>query len=402
MPSSSLWTHRIGALAVGLGLAMSAVIVPCWWSIARYQSPSCSASKPDFISLYTGAKLFWTNRSALYNLEQQRLIQERVDPSRGDWVLPFFYPPFFAAFLVPLAWLPFSAAFIAMTLSNIALLAAAIALLGRRLQLNRQQTNWLVLTTFCNYGVHYGLLEGQTSFIALLLLTLFVFSLRESRSGHSGVWSGFLLFKPQLAAIPFLILLSNKKWRGLEWAFLILGLLALVSLASVGVDGVKDYMALSAQAAAGAEDLRIEPEGMHNFRAFTYFFFPVPWRDAVWWGGTFLLIALIVARSRASEKPKGNSFAEWIPIVAALILISPHLHSHDLTLLTIPFALILKRAGEAVLPRVALTLVVLGVLPLINTIAYPHLPPLLPIALLLFLAIDCWLEWSRSTFLKAT
>src|ERR1044071_2940492 len=83
MPSSSLWTHRIGALAVGLGLAMSAVIVPCWWSIARYQSPSCSASKPDFISLYTGAKLFWTNRSALYNLEQQRMIQERVDPSRG-------------------------------------------------------------------------------------------------------------------------------------------------------------------------------------------------------------------------------------------------------------------------------------------------------------------------------
>ena len=120
MPSSSIWTRRIGALAVGLGLAMSAVMLPCWWTIVRDHSPSCSVSKPDFVSLYTGAKLFWTNRSALYNLEQQRLIQERIDPSRGDWVLPFFYPPFFAAFLAPLAWLSFSAAFIAMTLINIA------------------------------------------------------------------------------------------------------------------------------------------------------------------------------------------------------------------------------------------------------------------------------------------
>lgn len=396
MPSCSVWTHRIAALSVGLGIAISAVTLPCWWTIVRDHSPSCSISKPDFISLYTGAKLFLTNRSALYNLDQQRLIQESIDPSRGGWVLPFFYPPFFAAVLVPLAWLPFSSAFIVMTVINIALLATAIALLVRRLQLNRQQTYWLVLTTWCNYGVHYGLLEGQTSFIALLLLTLFVLTLRESGFASSGIWSGFLFFKPPLAGIPLLILLSSKKWRALEWAFLMLGLFALISLLGVGVDGVKDYLALSAQAAAGDDRLRIEPEGMHNLRALTYFFFPAPWRDAVWWAGTFLLIALIVARSRASEKPNGIFFPEWISIAAALILISPHLHSHDLTLLTIPFALILKQAGEAVTPLVAVTLVLIGVLPLINTIAYPHLPPLVPIALLWFLGADFRQNSARS------
>jgi len=385
MASSSVWTHRIAALSVGLGIAMCAVTLPCWWTIVRDHSPSCSVSKPDFMSLYTGAKLFWTNRSALYNLEQQRLIQESIDPSRGDWVLPFFYPPFFAAFLVPLAWLRFSAAFIVMTVINIVLLATTIELLVRRLQLNRQQTYWLVLTTLCNYGVHYGLLEGQTSFIALLLLTLFMLTLRESGFASSGIWSGFLFFKPQLAGIPLLILLSNKKWRALEWAFLTLGLFALISLVGVGADGIKDYLALSAQAAAGDDYLRIEPEGMQNLRALTYFFFPAPWRDAVWWAGTVVLVTLIVARSRASEKPNGIFFAEWITIAAALILVSPHLHSHDLTLLIIPFALVLKQVGEAVIPLVALTLVIVGVLPLINTIAYPHLPPLIPIALLLFL-----------------
>ena len=396
MASSSVWTHRIAALSVGLGIAMCAVTLPCWWTIVRDHSPSCSVSKPDFMSLYTGAKLFWTNRSALYNLEQQRLIQESIDPSRGDWVLPFFYPPFFAAFLVPLAWLRFSAAFIVMTVINIVLLATTIELLVRRLQLNRQQTYWLVLTTLCNYGVHYGLLEGQTSFIALLLLTLFMLTLRESGFASSGIWSGFLFFKPQLAGIPLLILLSNKKWRALEWAFLTLGLFALISLVGVGADGIKDYLALSAQAAAGNDYLRIEPEGMHNLRALTYFFFPAPWRDAVWWAGTVVLVTLIVARSRASEKPNGIFFAEWITIAAALILVSPHLHSHDLTLLIIPFALVLKQVGEAVIPLVALTLVIVGVLPLINTIAYPHLPPLIPIALLLSFGADFRQNSARS------
>lgn len=396
MASSSVWTHRIAALSVGLGIAMCAVTLPCWWTIVRDHSPSCSVSKPDFMSLYTGAKLFWTNRSALYNLEQQRLIQESIDPSRGDWVLPFFYPPFFAAFLVPLAWLRFSAAFIVMTVINIVLLATTIELLVRRLQLNRQQTYWLVLTTLCNYGVHYGLLEGQTSFIALLLLTLFMLTLRESGFASSGIWSGFLFFKPQLAGIPLLILLSNKKWHALEWAFLTLGLFALISLVGVGADGIKDYLALSAQAAAGDDYLRIEPEGMQNLRALTYFFFPAPWRDAVWWAGTVVLVTLIVARSRASEKPNGIFFAEWITIAAALILVSPHLHSHDLTLLIIPFALVLKQVGEAVIPLVALTLVIVGVLPLINTIAYPHLPPLIPIALLLFLGADFRQNSARS------
>ena len=57
MSSPKVWNNRVGALALGLGLAMSAVMLPCWWSIFRYHNPSCSAYKPDFVSLYTGAVL---------------------------------------------------------------------------------------------------------------------------------------------------------------------------------------------------------------------------------------------------------------------------------------------------------------------------------------------------------
>jgi hypothetical protein len=384
MSSRKIWNNRIAALALGLGLAISAVIVPCWWSIVRYHNPSCSAYKPDFISLYTGAKLMWTDRTSLYDLEKQRLVQESIDPSRGSWVLPFFYPPFFAMALLPLAWVPFATAFVAMTLVNLALVTIAVQMLIRKLQLNRQQANWLLLATFCNYGVHYALLEAQTSFIALLLLVFFVFTLRGEFGGKSGIWSSLMLFKPQLAGVPFLVLIGAKKRHDLAVALVMVALLCLVSLAAVGMDGIRAYLELSRRAAAGDDYLHIQPEGMHILRALTYFFFGAPWRDFLWWAATLGVLIMIAVRRRAAEYGK-ISLGGWINIMVGLILVAPHLHSHDLTLLIVPTAFILKWAGERVPPVLSVGLVGLGILPLINTVAYPYLPPLLPLVLLIFL-----------------
>src|SRR6185503_2284458 len=222
MSSPKVWNNRVGALALGLGLAMSAVMLPCWWSIFRYHNPSCSAYKPDFVSLYTGAVLMQTDRAALYDLEKQRLVQQPIDPSRGSWALPFFYPPFFAVALLPLASMSFSAAFATMTMVNLALLVAAIEILVRKLRLNRRQINWLMLSTLCNYGVHYALLEAQTSFMALILLVLFVMAVQESMRGKAGTWASLMVFKPQLAVAPFLVLLGKRKWRELGLSVVII------------------------------------------------------------------------------------------------------------------------------------------------------------------------------------
>ncbi|HYT55948.1 MAG TPA: hypothetical protein VEQ38_14665, partial [Verrucomicrobiae bacterium] len=63
---------------------------------------------------------------------------------------------------------------------------------------------------------------------------------------------------------------------------------------------------------------------------------------------------------------------------------------HDLTLLIVPSAFFLKWAGDVVAPVVSLALVVLGMLSLLNTVAYPHLPPLVPLVLLIFLIVEQW------------
>jgi hypothetical protein len=56
--------------------------------------------------------------------------------------------------------------------------------------------------------------------------------------------------------------------------------------------------------------------------------------------------------------------------------------------LIVPIAYVLKWAGDTVPPLLSLALVSIGILPLINTVAYSHLPPLLPIALLIVLGAD--------------
>jgi len=391
MASPTVWNNRVCALALGLGIGLTAIIGPCWWSIVRHHSPSCSENKPDFISLYTGATLMLTDRSSLYDLEKQRLVQQPIDPSRGRWVLPYFYPPFFAVVLVPLAWLPFSLAFIAMTLVNCALLIASIRILIQKLQLNRQQSSWLIVATFCNYGVHYALLEAQTSFITLILLVLYVTTLNSPAENRAGIWSGLMFFKPQLALAPVIVLIGRRKWVAIGLVIGIVGFLGLVSLFAIGLAGLEHYITVIPGAVSGEDGLHVmppeRPERMHNLRALAYFFLPAPWRDYIWWSATLGVVAFIVIRARANED-QGISIRQWTSILVAMILVTPHFHDHDLTLLTVPLALFLKWAGDGVVPPVALALVALGMLSLINTVAYPHFPPLVPLVLLIFLIVE--------------
>lgn len=375
---------------------MSLVIGPCWWTIYRDHDPVCSEYKPDFISLYTAAVLVTSDRPALYDLERQRQVQQPIDPSRGSWVLPFFYPPFFALLLAPLAAFSFSAAFVLMTLVNGALLALSLAILMSRLELGRTQKIWLMLATFCNYGVHYALLQAQTSFLALLLLVLFVAALIDKRHGRAGWCCGMLLFKPPLLAVPGLLLLIKKSWRGIGALGLMVVSLGLVSYFALGLEGLRVYLSVSQQAVAGEAALSIQPERMHNLRALAYFFAAPPWRDFLWYALTLAALGAVGLQCRRPLGLATRSYAAWVKIFLGLILVAPHFHDHDMTLFILPTAFILKLGGDPVPPWAALTLVGAGVLPLINTLAFPHLPPLIPLAGLAYLLCG-WRRAAPST-----
>jgi hypothetical protein len=139
---------------------------------------------------------------------------------------------------------------------------------------------------------------------------------------------------------------------------------------------------------AGDDFLHIQPERMHNLRALVHYFIAGAWQEYVWYGLTLIVIGLTARDGYRIHGRELVSPTTWIRILISLILIAPHLHDHDLTLLILPAAFLLKLGGEDVPPWVAVTLVVAGFLPLLNTMAFPLLPPLVPLAGLVFLLAE--------------
>ena len=377
--AKEFWHRRIMPIALGLGVGLSIFMGSCWWHIFYYHSASCSDYKPDFFAFYSGAKLMWEDRSSLYDLDKQLALERAIDPSHADWVLPYMYPPFLALFLMPLAWMSFSAAFAVMAVTNMLLLVSVLILLRRNLALSRQQSQWLVLGTLCNFGVHYAILEGQTSFVALLLLTLFVFASIRDHESAIGLWSGSMLFKPQLVLVPTLILFSRPRWRALLTFALTAIALLLLSYGLVGGGGIKQFVGILGESAAGNNLLRIHPERMHNLRALVYFLFPLRWRDYVWWAASLALFVFLVRLCRRIPKDDASVAVKWIKICLAMILLTPHFHDHDLTLMVIPTAFILKLYGKVVPSYVSLSLVIIGLLPLLRSTLNVPLLPIMPV-----------------------
>ena len=195
----SRWLLVSISLTVGTVLLASSAGV--WWS----NLTNAEGRVIDFLPLYTGGRLLWQDRTHLYDLERQLAVETpTLAPYPLPGVLPYNYPPFFTLLLVPLAWLPFPLAYATATVLNLLCLALALHLLLRRLALGSNQTLWLLLIAFCEVPVYVTLFQGQTSLLALLLLTLYVLDLQEGREVRTGAWAGLLLFKPfrRLTAAP--------------------------------------------------------------------------------------------------------------------------------------------------------------------------------------------------------
>src|SRR5438093_3351805 len=239
------WLLVAISLTVGAVLLVSSAGV--WWS----NLINAEGHIIDFLPLYTGGWLFWQDRTHLYDLERQLAVEIPIlVPHPLPKVLPYNYPPFFALLLVPLAWLPFPLAYATATVLNLLCLALTLRLLLRRLALGSDQTFWLLLIAFCAVPVYVTLFQGQTSFLALLLLTLYVLDLQEGREVRTGAWAGLLLFKPQLLLLPLVILAWRRCWRGLLAAVTVLAILSLLSVVLVGVEGLRQHVLLMRQMAA--------------------------------------------------------------------------------------------------------------------------------------------------------
>lgn len=391
---SAQWNNRLKAIALGLGLALSTLTVRHWWSIFNYGHPPCNNCVADFPQFYAGAKLVWESPSALYDYSAQLAIQKSVDTRIEDTTQPFAYPPFTALLLMPLAWLPFSGAFAVMTLVNVGLLSLILLFLVRHLGLKQDQWKWLLLSTFCNFGVHSVVLGGQTSVVVLSCVTAFMFAMLNKKPFSAGFWSGCIFIKPQLLLVPFIVMAFKKLWKALFVSCLVVIILVSISIWIVGIPGIVSYLQLLRFYGTTESGFGSYPQYMHNLRALVQYYTSFSYARYAW---VALVIPIAVSTmwlNASAPDEERSTAALWVANFVAMMLLTPHLYAHDLTLMIVPTALILKMCDGSIPWFVPSLLIFTGVFPILSSVVGPQVPPLVPMIFLAEYSLCVWQIWN--------
>jgi hypothetical protein len=378
--ASSSWTKRIKAILLGVGLGLAVLMSGNWWNIYTDHVPKCPSEKncvADFVTFYAAAQMIRDDRQALYDLERQKAYQNRIAPV--EKVLPFVYPPITAAFLAPLAWFRFSTAFLLLTIVNLMLIGQSLRLLMRHLNLSTDQAQWLMLFTLGNFAVHGVVFYGQTSAIVLFFLTLHVLAQRHAERAVAGIWVGLLCVKPQYLAVPHLILLVRRRWREFIVGAAIASLLIVGIFLWIGFDGSAQYFQLASRMVSADSDWWNQWRGMHNLRVLVIYSLPKIWQAVTWWFLSAIVVAILAWVNWPTAKHTEDHGTRWIVNCLGLLIVLPHLFTHDLTLLIVPCALLLSKVKAQVPLAIGIGLVMLAILPALTYLA----PPIMAIALVM-------------------
>ncbi len=393
MNSSSRWSNRIKAIVFGIGIALALQTGGNWFRILTDRVPECGQPNcvADFVTFYAQAKLFWQEPRSLYDLDRQLAYQKTVAPT--ERVLPFVYPPITAALMAPLALLSFPAAFLLVTILNLLLILASLRLLTSRLSLTADQSHWLLLFALCNFGAQAVVFYGQTSAIILYCLTRHVLAERRSQDAEAGFWAGLLSVKPQYLPIPHLVLLLTGKWRGFLIGAAISGTLIAGAFLLVGIETSKQYFDLARRMVAADDEWWNQWRSMHNLRALTIYWLPAPWQPYLWWVGVALVLAVLITWNLGREKSSAGFAVAWIINLLGVLIVIPHLFTHDLSLLILPCALFISLFRQRLPLAVAVGLMIVAALPAVNYAA----PTSTAITLLILFVVSVALGASRLT-----
>ncbi|PKM39371.1 MAG: hypothetical protein CVV04_10210 [Firmicutes bacterium HGW-Firmicutes-9] len=171
-------------------------------------SPFCV----DFGLFYAAGKMTLAgNVAQIFDVQAHHAMTELVLNLTLPYFLPWLYPPFFLFVIVPLTMLPFDVALIVW----LALTLEFMIVAARRMLPSHKKLAFLLVGF---PGVFLNLRWGQNGFLSTALLGLSI-AFMETSPVLSGVMVGLLAYKPQLAILPFFVLLIKKNWKAILSAF---------------------------------------------------------------------------------------------------------------------------------------------------------------------------------------
>lgn len=301
----------------------------------------------DFIAFYAAGRVAQAyGMQRAYDPALQQAVQEQevgfaLAPGQ---VLLYNHVPYLVPLLTVLVGDDYGTSFVRWALLLLTLFVAATLLLAgtlRRAGWGRSET-WLAaagMLTF--FPLFVSLMNGQDTALTTLGLCLCLFGLRSGRDRLAGLGLALTTVRPHLAlflALPFLF----RRRQVFVWFGLGAALLGLVSLAALGLEGMRGFANLLL-VSAGGDWYGLKQPLMVNLVGLLWRAAPglgaTAIRATAWsvYGLALAGMCLLWGRSRDVT---GRHFG--LAVVLALFT-APHLHYHDLTLLLVPLAAGLAR-----------------------------------------------------------
>jgi hypothetical protein len=279
----------------------------------------------DFSVFYTAARI---PLSQLYNPAALSMFwQQHLQPIGVERWAPYIRPSVFALVSRPLGMLPYGEAFLVWLIAGFCAFVASIAILIHRFNL----PGYMVLV-FCGfYPTMAGLVSGQDNCLFLLVILGGWLLLLSNREWLAGAVLGCCLYKYNLMLLVPLLLIFKHRFRALTSFTVVGGLLAAFS---VVLASPNQYFSLLMNIR------KLVPESSPVSLFGTAHVGSLPWLYPL--SAAVVLIATfwLMVRLPLTE-------ALCIALIGTL-LVSPYVAWYDSTLLMLPIAAVLARAGLAV------------------------------------------------------
>ncbi len=264
-----------------------------------------------------------------------------------------FHPPTTLPFFLPLAPLPYRAAFVVWDLMNLACLWGLVHLTARGIGRPPRPlvSGALALGLVAVWPIRENFVEGQLNIPVAAGLVAWWYCLRSGRPLLAGLaLSAAVALKP-LAGLFILYALWRREWRMLGAAAAGLAAFIIVGLALARFDGLMLYVTtaypLHAALWPGFPD-NASPQGL-----FTRLFGPNPWRRPVWpepqlssaltlltWA---VLVGLLLHRLGPRRPSRERFDLEFAALGATMLLVTPIVWPHYYVVLVAPLAILARR-----------------------------------------------------------
>lgn len=285
-------------------------------------SRTLQPKESDFPAFYSAARS-WSNDQNPYDIEEQCRIQV---PIRGVPCLPFAHPPILVPLISLISNESFDSSYYRWKLLLFIITALCVV------PLYQISGNWVLsFQSILFLPVIIAISLGQdTPFILLAVLSWALF-LTRNRDLLAGLALSFAVLKPQIAILLALPMLFSRPRAFVGFC---IGATALVvySFALIGAPGFRGLLEI-VTFMSQTEGFGVNPRNMLNATALLV-------RAGLSASWSWVILGLGLIAVSVVWKKKGTSLNELGPGIIVALFCAPHLHFHDLSLLTVSLILL--------------------------------------------------------------